>query len=340
MPGSRDAAYASEGAREVTVSMVAKAPFERHPMRGYLLALVAATCWATGGLTAKWLFTAPSSATASWPLPPLGIHVEPTALAGARALTSALLLALYLVPRRREELRVTKRELLFLAVFGVMGLAGVHYTYFMTISLTGVATAILLEYLAPILVFAVSVLFLGHRFEWSLPVGVVLSVAGCAMVVGAFSPGGLSISPQGLAWGLASAVLFALYSLMGGAVAQKHAPITTLFYGLGFAAIFWLLALGPGPILALLMTPRTALAVVFIAVMSTIIPFGCFLAALRHIPPTNATITSTLEPALAGIGAYLLFGEALSGVQLLGGLLVVAAIITVQSPWTRTPPPT
>jgi drug/metabolite transporter (DMT)-like permease len=74
------------------------------------------------------------------------------------------------------------------------------------------------------------------------------------------------------------------------------------------------------------------------AIVSTVIPFTAFLVALRHIAPTNATVTSTVEPFLAALGALLLFGEKFTVTQLLGGLLVVAAIVVVQMP-ERTPAP-
>jgi drug/metabolite transporter (DMT)-like permease len=300
-------------------------------IRGYILAVAAASCWASGGLTAKWLFSMPSAATAGWPLPPLGIQIDPTVLAGARALTSFLILLVYLALRRRDTLVVRRSDLPFLAAFGVLGLAAVHYTYFKTISLTNVATAILLEYLAPVIVLVVGVLFLRHRFTWALPAGVVLSISGCALVVGAVGGDGLSVTPAGIAWGLASAVFFALYSLQGSVAAVRFSPFTTLVYGLGFATLFWLIAIGPAILLAF-KDPRSIAAVLFMAVVSTIVPFGAFLTALRYIPPTNATVTSTIEPFLAGIGAYLLFGESMTATQLLGGVFVIAAIVVVQLP--------
>jgi drug/metabolite transporter (DMT)-like permease len=285
-----------------------------------------------GGLTAKWLFTSVSSATASWPVPPLGISIEPTVLSGGRALAAFVLLFAVLALGRRQDLRIRLRDVPFFALFGVAGLAMVHFTYFKTISLTNVATAILLEYLAPVLVLAVGVAFMGHRFTWALPTGVALSIAGCALVVGAVGGSGLVVSRAGIAWGLASAVFFAGYSLMGTYAAQRYSPYTTLVWGLGFASLFWLVVLGPGPVLDLFTRPQTAAAVGFMAVVSTVIPFAAFLVALRHIAPTNATVTSTVEPFIAGLGALVLFHESLSAMQLLGGALVVVAIFVVQLP--------
>lgn len=281
---------------------------------------------------AKWLFTSRSAATAHWPFPPLGISIEPTVLAGARALSAFVLLCAWLVLTRRDALKISLRDVPFLATFGVVGLAMVHFTYFKTISLTNVATAILLEYLAPVLVLIVSVLFLKHRMTWSLPAGVALSIAGCALVVGAVGGAGLVVSPAGIAWGLASAVFFAAYSLMGTLAARRFSPYTTLVWGLAFASVFWLLVLGPTAVLRPFSDSKQIAAILFIAVVSTIVPFSAFLTALRYIAPTNATVTSTIEPVIAGVGAFLLFGEALAGLQILGGLMVIAAIAVVQLP--------
>ena len=66
---------------------------------------------------------------------------------------------------------------------------------------------------------------------------------------------------------------------------------------------------------------------------------AAFLIALHHIAPTNATVTSTVEPVIAGAGAYLLFGESLTAIQIVGGVMVVAAIAVVQLP-ERSPAPT
>jgi drug/metabolite transporter (DMT)-like permease len=294
-----------------------------HPARGYMLAVVAAAGWAAGGLTAKWLFVT------------TGAAVDPATLSGARAVLSAAMLFGYLAVFRRHELRVRTRDLPFLGVFGVFGLAMVHFTYFATIRLTNVPTAILLEYLAPILVLGVSVVALGERLTWALPVGVALSITGCALMVGAIGGTGLSVSPAGLGWGLASAVFFALYTVLGKYATSRFSPWTLLTYGLGFAALFWLVWLGgPASIVRLLSDSTRLGAVTVMSLLSTILPFGAFLTALHHIDATKASITATLEPVLAGIGTYLIpvLYAPLSLLQLVGGGLVLAAVVVAQAP--------
>jgi drug/metabolite transporter (DMT)-like permease len=321
MPGSSDARTRRE-----------------HAWRGYGLAALAAACWATGGLTAKWLFTPEGAQTVAWRVAPLGITVDPVVLSGARAFSAFAVLLVYLLVSRRYAFNVDRRHLPFLAVFGVVGLAGVHFTYFKAISYTNVATAILLEYLAPVIVLIFSVLFLGQRLTWTLPTGVALSVLGCALVVGAIGGDGLAVSPEGIAWGLASAVFFAAYSLMGRYAAPRFSPWTTLVFGLGFASVFWLIYLGgPGGAAEAFATPVSTAAVLFIAIASTIIPFAAFLKALHYIDPTRATIVATLEPVIAGVAAFAVFGETFGAVQLLGALLVLCAIVVIQAPGIAEP---
>lgn len=280
---------------------------------------------------AKWLFTTPGPANAGWPFPPLGLQVDPQVLAASRAFVAFGIALAYLLLRRRDLLVVKARSLPFLAVFGVLGLAMVHFSYFKTISLTGVATAILLEYLAPIIVLVASVLLLGERLTWALPAAVVLSVTGCALMVGFLGGTGVVISREGLYWGLASAVFFAGYALMGRYAAGRFAPWTLLVYGLGFASLFWLVVLGgPGRVAAFLADWRAVAAVLALAIVSTVIPFGGFLRALHLIEATQASITSTVEPVVAGIAAWFIFGEHLGALQLAGGGLVIVAVVLSQ----------
>ena len=68
----------------------------------------------------------------------------------------------------------------------------------------------------------------------------------------------------------------------------------------------------------------------YIAIVGTLLPFGLFFEGVNRIRSTRATITSTAEPISAGFIAYLFLGEALEPLQILGGALVIAAIVLLQ----------
>ncbi|MCL5888214.1 MAG: EamA family transporter [Actinobacteria bacterium] len=304
----------------------------RMKRRGYLFAILAALLWASGGLMAKWLMTPYGSETAMWLVPPTGGEIDPVVLAGSRAIVAAGILAPILLILKPSLMKVRLRDLWFLAAFGIIGLAGVHFTYFKAIDQTNVSTAILLQYLSPVIVLVLSVALLGERFRWSLPVGVAFSILGCALVVGAFAAGGLKVSDSGLFWGLTSAVFFATYSLMGRYAVSRFNPWTLMAYGLIFASIFWIVYLGGiSGVVSVVASERGSISVGYLAIFATIIPFAAFLSALHYIEATKAIVTSTLEPVIAGMAAYFLFVETLTPSQLVGAAMVIIAIMVIQS---------
>jgi drug/metabolite transporter (DMT)-like permease len=64
-----------------------------------------------------------------------------------------------------------------------------------------------------------------------------------------------------------------------------------------------------------------------LAVVSTVAAISLFFAGLERVGPTMASILSTVEPLVTVLLAFLVFGERLGAIQLLGGALVLAAVV-------------
>ncbi len=142
---------------------------------------------------------------------------------------------------------------------------------------------------------------------------------------------------EGVLCGVACAFAFAWYSIYGEKGMHRYQPWTVLFYAILFAAIFWNGAHFFGkPLPALLRrsakpTPPVAWGfIMYISILGTIVPFGLYFEAINLIRSTRASITATLEPISAGIISYFFLGEALEPLQLLGVVLVIAAVILLQ----------
>lgn len=318
--------------QQTTAGEIQESPSRQHSFKGYLLAIGAACGWSTGGLISNILMTKPSAATSDWLIKPFGVVIEPTTLSGARAFAATIILGIFLLLFKRGELKLQRpaKDLLFLVPFGALALAGMHFSYFKAIATSNVTTAILLEYLAPVLTLFYGVFVLRHKVSWKMPAGVVLSILGCAIVVGAFNPGGLFISRAGLIWGLIAAFFFALYSTMGGRGSMRFTPFTLLFYGLLFAAVMWLIALGPRTVFGAFSDPRVGLAIVVIACISTILPFAAYLHALKYISPTHATIAAMVEPVVAALMSWVLFKDSITWSLVVGGCIILSAIALIQ----------
>ena len=250
-------------------------------------------------------------------------------LSELRSLGSWLLLLLVLGLTRRDLLRVDRRDLPALALLGVVGLAGVHATYFLAIDRLEIGVAVTIQYLAPLLLLLWLSLFHGRRLPASLWGAVALSAVGCFLVVRAYDVD--SLDALGVAVAFGAALTFAVYMVGSERAGHSHQPVTTLFWAFGFASVFWALA-APwwGFPFHELDSARNLLLAAGVVVIGTLLPFMCMVAAVRHIPASRAAVVATLEPVLAAVFAWLIHDEALAAVQVAGGVLVIAAIVWVQ----------
>jgi drug/metabolite transporter (DMT)-like permease len=262
-------------------------------------------------------------------LPPDG-EVSAIRLSQLRSLGSWLILLLALGLMRRDLLRVDRRELPRLALLGVLGLAGVHATYFLAIERLPIGVAVTIQYTAPMLLLVWLRVAHGRRLAPSLWGAVALSTAGCFLVVRAYDAGALD--GLGVVAAFGAAITFVIYMVGSERAGQRLEPLTTLFYAFGFASIMWAIV-APWwsfPFHAL-DTPRDALLALGVIVVGTLLPFVCIVEALRHVPAPRVAVVATLEPVLAAAFAWLLHDQALAAVQLAGGVAVVAAVGWVQS---------
>lgn len=65
--------------------------------------------------------------------------------------------------------------------------------------------------------------------------------------------------------------------------------------------------------------------------IGTLVPFVAMVAAVRHIPASRAAVVATLEPVLAAVLAYFIHDQALAADQIAGGLVIVAAVVWIQT---------
>jgi drug/metabolite transporter (DMT)-like permease len=209
-------------------------------------------------------------------------------------------------------------------------MAMVQFTYFYAISKIQVAPAILLQDLAVILVACYSICFWKEPVTISKLIALILAFSGCYLVVGGYNLDLLAMNRLGIMGGLASAVCLAGYTLLGERGMHRYRPGTIIFYALAFAAVTWHILYPPFHYVIAGFSPRQWWLAAYICVMGTIIPFGLYFLGINYIRSTRAIITVTLEPISAGVMAFFLLGEALEFLQILGGALVITAIVLLQ----------
>ena len=292
------------------------------------MVLTAATLWAVNGVVSKVIIESGD--------------VSAKRLTEVRTTGAFALLFLALVLSRPGLLRVRREELPVLLTFGLLGLAFVQWFYFEAISRLDIGVALLIQYVAPVLVA------LWARFVYDEPVrrriwaALALSILGIALLVELWN--GLTLDGLGVAAALGSATTFAVYVLSAERAVTRRDPISLVCYGFLLAAVFWAV-LQPWTSFpfdrvdeGVSLLGRLAdvslpvwLLMTFMVVLGTIVPFALLAASLRHIPASRAAITAMFEPVAATVLAYAWLGESLTAYQLVGALVVLTAILLAQT---------
>lgn len=215
------------------------------------------------------------------------------------------------------------------------GMGGVGYSLMAGLYLTSVrfipaSLAALLLYAYPIIVTVIAVVIKQEEFSRLKLVGLLVSTLGLVLVLGLALQG---INFTGVILALGSALVYAIYILIGNRVLQTTTPLvsTTLIstsaaltygiMGLPMGGTTWNLSWG------------TWMGIGGIATFSTIIAMLTFFEGMKRIGATSASIISTLEPVMTVGLAVVLLDEHLTLLQVVGGIFVVlGGILAVLSP--------
>lgn len=285
-------------------------------IRPYLLVFGAATCWGTIGVV--------------YALLPRWVAIGPVTIVFLRATSAFAILFAFTAMTHRAALRVSWRDLPFLALFGLVSIASFYVVLIYAFRHASVGVTTVLLYLAPAFVTVVSALALREPLSGSKLLALGCCLAGAVLVAEPWAGQGLRVGAKGLVLGLLSALTYGSYSLLGKVGLRRHRPLTLVLYGLGFGA----LGLLPVQLIAGTALPDgvTLLAVVLVTgVVITLIPLGLYTAALNELPSSNAAIVASLEPVVAIALAALVLGEYLRPVQLVGAVTIVAGVVVLAS---------
>ena len=298
--------------------------------RGYTLALISAAFLSTTAIFIRYLtqtFQLPALVLACW-------------RDGFVALTLLLVLGL----SHRELLGAPRKHLRYLLIYGLV-LAVFNSLWTLSVALNGAAVSTVLAYSSAGFTALLGRWLLKEELGWGKVLAVVFSLAGCVLVAGAHDPQVWQTNTLGLLTGIGSGLLYAVYTLFGRSASQRGLnPWTTVLYTFGFAAIFLLgFNLLPGAILPGSILPGAAahpadlfwlgeawqgwLVLFLLAAVPTLLGFGLYNSSLIYLPSSVANLIVTLEPVFTAAIAYLLFGEVLTAVQILGGLLILAGVV-------------
>ena len=282
---------------------------------GVLLTLTGGILWGFSGACGQFLFTR-KAVVSTWLVP-------------VRLLTAGVLMLLYLILTRGKRIFAIwkdARDVRDLLLFGFFGMTGCQFCYFTAIQYSNAGTATVLQYLGPALIL-VWICLRGKRRPTAVEcVALALALTGALLLATHGSLHALALSPQGLFWGLLSALFLAVYTL---------APIRLLTVYDSVEIVGWGMLIG-GVVLCAVFRPwETAVPVdpgllggmAGVILLGSIAAFTLYFSGVRRIGPGKGSMISAIEPVAAAVFGVLWLGNTMTGMDLAGFACILTMVV-------------
>ncbi len=244
--------------------------------------------------------------------------------------TPVLLAACWMVVGR-QTFNIQRRDWLILMLSGTL-LAISHAAYFAAIRAAGVTIPTLLTIcVAPLVVTGQSVILKLETLNGRIVLALISAMIGSVLLVGLHSPNGTDNDlPLGTTLSLISAVGYASMIVCGRFLAADYHPlqVTTVTFGVG-TIVLLLVNLANGVVVV--HTTRGWMLVLYLALVPTAFAYWMFQTGLRSVSATAASIIGMLDPLVAALLAWVLFGETLAVTGIAGaGMLMMSIFLLSQ----------
>ncbi len=281
-----------------------------------VLAALAAVMWGISGLFAESLFKVSSKITPIW-------------LTQVRLIISGIVLLIIATVLHQKPFSVLKdkKNTLHIIAYGIFGLLPVQVFYFIAIEMANASIATILQFIGPF--FVLTYLTVTHQqvLRKLDVLAAILAFIGVFLLSTHGNFNQLAITPLALFFGLLSAVGEASYTLIPVKLVKRVSSLVVTGWGMLFAGIGLMIVYPRFP--AIPNTPRAWLDVSAIIIIGTIIPFQIMANALRYVKPSTVSLLDAFEPLSATVGSVLIFGLVMSGMDWLGTLLVIGAVLAL-----------
>ena len=252
----------------------------------------------------------------------------------ARVAGGALVMMVIAVATQWPRLRQVSTHTRTVLLYGVFAISGVQLCFFNAVQHLSVGVALLLEYLAPIIVIGWVWITKGARPSVQTLLGAAVALIGAAVVIDVF--GSAEISAVGVAWGLAAAACLAVYFVISERADGDLHPVVLAASGLTVSAVV-IGALGLVGVLPLQFSASNAvvadhsvnvwLPVVVLVLVSTVIAYLTGIAAITLLGPTIGSLVALTEVLCAVVAAWILVGESVTALQAVGGAAIIAGLV-------------
>ncbi len=261
--------------------------------------------------------------------------VKPFELVGAGVAISTFCLAIVNSFMLKPEAKAMSRPQFILGLL-FSGLIGANY---LALARLPVAVAILLLFTSPIMLELWTALTTRRMPSRAVLLAMLFLIVGVVMVSKVLESNLGQFDGFGILIGLSSAVFFTAYNLQGERVGRSDEPLGVMLKTFAIASLFWLAYQVTQGVPVTLLKPENVWKVIFVGIAGNLLPYSLFFWGIQRIQAERAVVVATLEPVIASALAWLWFGQTLTFVQLIGGVLIILAVTMLQliNPSSQSP---
>ena len=222
-----------------------------------------------------------------------------------------------------RRLPLPRGEILFgLVLMGALGYVGQSFCYFTALTLISAGLVALLLYLYPAILTLLAIIILKEPISRIKILALVLALIGTILTIGPIGGG----RPLGIILALGGAFIYSIYILVGSKITRPGTATQSSTVIITSAAVVFagIIAVRGASFPTTFFGWSAASA---LALISTVLAIVTFLAGLERVGPINAATLSTVEPVVTVILAALILRETLTLLRIVGGLMIILAVI-------------
>lgn len=230
----------------------------------------------------------------------------------------------------KKPFKVTKKQLLRLAVLGIVGNTFMTVFYYCAYNYLPIQMVAILLYTYPIMVFIYSIVFKKNSTSYTKLFAVLLAFFGCFLALDILSSQP-KYSLKGVIFGLICAMFYAFMNIYSEEKLEGIAPLAINAYSTLFSLISLMIFKFPIFVFKGNVTKSLLLYTTILAIVCEIVPLTLLYASIKHIGSLKVSIIGNLEIPTAMLISFFILHEQIAGMQVVGTILVMYAIYMIRT---------
>ena len=244
-----------------------------------------------------------------------------------RAIVTAVAMVIFLFIFHRRMLKIHWKDFWCFLGTGIASITFFNFCYFKAIMMTSLSVAAVLLYTAPAIVMILSYILFREAFTVRKVIAIVMTFFGCMLVTGMLGQQ-QAITTTGLLYGLGAGLGYAFYSIFSRYALEKgYHSLTITCYTFIVTTVVSVFFTNVSKVsMVVFSSPLYVMLTVALGLICTVAPYLLYTLGLQEVDNSHAAIIASIEPVTATVLGFVVFGEDITVVKMMGMILVLGGM--------------